>query len=270
MSPIFESDADGIKNRGKPRPKGKLPYLPDGRDLEQLREWLTRAFRPPKGYQFDKFDRAGKQKSDPCSITFRNGRDTRTFRFPQQGDLHGAKLRPIVFAVADGDLAMPHLTGSEVEDVWAALCTVGSVATVSDERDETIKWCQQLLDAAVPLVGKTLVPDGRHDALMALKQNGEFTRPDAIAFLRGGDQWQRQPVRFVDEQTSEQFIRAGEAAAFVRWVLGVEPLSFSTLRARLSEIDVVGKRFEDYRPPHPKLTLYQLTEELVEYVENQS
>jgi hypothetical protein len=53
----------------------------------------------------------------------------------------------------------------------------------------------------------------------------------------------------------------------VRWVVGVEPLAHGTLRARLYEIGVVHRYFEDYRPPHPKLGLYQLTEALVEHVE---
>jgi hypothetical protein len=272
VSPIYDDDLERAEQRkglGKPRPRGTLPRLPRGRDIELLRDWLTRAFNPPEGYRFDTFDRTTKQKSDPCSITFRNGRDTRTFRFGTQGDLVGSKLRSMVFAVGDGDLDMPHLTGSEIEDVWAALCKAGRVVVEIDDREETTKWLQQLLDSSSPLRGKTLVPDGRHDALMAIKSQGEFTRPDALSLVRGGEQWQRRPIRFVDEQTGEQWLRAGEAAAFVRWVCGVEPLSYSTLRGRLSEIGVEVKRFEDYHPPHPKLTLYRLTAELVEYVDGE-
>ena len=270
---ISADDLDRAEERkalGKARPRGTLPRLPVDGDVEVLREWLTRAFNPPKGYRFETFDRAGKQRTDPCSITFRNGRDTRTFRFVQQADLNGARLRTTVYAVADGALAMPHLTGSEVEDVWAALCTLGRVVTEYDDRDETRKWLEQLLDASSAFRGSTLVPDGRHDGLMALRANGEFTRPDALSFVRGGEHWQRRPARFIDEQTGAQWIRAGETATFVRYVCGVEPLSHSTLRARLSEIGVHPKHFEDYRPPHPKLTLYELTPELVEYVEGEA
>jgi hypothetical protein len=129
---------------------------------------------------------------------------------------------------------------------------------------------QQLLDVASPVRGKTLVPDGRYEALMALKALGEFTRPDALTLLRGSEDWQRRPARFIDEQTAEQWVRAGETATFLRWVLGVEPLSHSTLRARLSEIGVEARRFEDWRAPHPKMVLCQLTDELVEYVENRA
>jgi hypothetical protein len=99
---------------------------------------------------------------------------------------------------------------------------------------------------------------------MAIRAGGEFTRPDALTLLRpGGDEhYQQRPTRFIDSETGEQWLRAGEMAAFIRWVLGVEPLSGRTLRSRLGEVGVVGRRFEDYRPPHPKLNLYQLPEDL--------
>jgi hypothetical protein len=102
---------------------------------------------------------------------------------------------------------------------------------------------------------------------MAIRAAGEFTRPDALAMIRPSTDehvYQQRPIRFVDAQTHEQWLRAGEIATYVRWVLGVEPLSHATLRSRLSEIGVIARPFEDYRPPHPKLTLYQLTESLIE------
>ena len=77
----------------------------------------------------------------------------------------------------------------------------------------------------------------------------------------------RRPVRFVDDKTGEQFIRAGETIAFVRYVAGERGLHQSTLRARLSEIGVQAVRFEHHYSPHPKAVLYQLPEDLVEYVE---
>ena len=70
------------------------------------------------------------------------------------------------------------------------------------------------------------------------------------------------------EQTGEQWIACRRDRRLCAWfVLGVEPLSHATLRARLQEIGVVGGFFEDHRPPHPKLTLYQLSEALMAYVE---
>ena len=273
MTPFGPDDldrAEARKDGGKPRHRGTLPLLPGGGEIGELEAWLTAAFRPPGGYRLDLFERSGSQRADPCSITFRNGRDHRTFRFTRQADLMGGQLRPTVLGISDGWLRMGHLTGSEVEDVWAGLCIYGRVMTEYDERDETRKWTEMLLDDAAPMAGLTLVPDHRHDALMAMRGRGQFTRTDALTLVRTpGDQRTglRRPVRFIDAQTSEQWLRAGEVAAYVRYVAGVEPLSHATLRARLHEIGVEGKHFEDYRPPHPKLTLYGLSEALIEYVE---
>ena len=186
MSPFGPDDADAVegrKNGGKPRPRGTLPRLPG--DTTELEAWLTAAFRPPGGYRLDLFERAGSQRTDPCSITFRNGRDHRTFRFNRQADLMGAQLRPAVLGISDGWLRMGHLTGSEVDDVWAGLCIYGRVMTEYDERDETRKWVEMLLDDAEAMTGLTLVPDHRHDALMRIRSRGQFTRSDALALVRG-------------------------------------------------------------------------------------
>jgi hypothetical protein len=253
--------------QAKPRPKGSLPYLPNNGDVELLRGWLTRAFKPSQGWRFENFERAGRGKLDPCSITFSAGRESRTFRFKQQQDLVRSP-RPAVLGISDGWLAMPHLTMGEVEDVWAALCTLGRVLTEHDEIQQTREWIEQLLPATLPLNGHTLVPDGRHDALMAIRAGGEFTKQDALSMIRPSDEqrWQQRPCRFIDAQTREQFLRVGETACYLRYVVGVEPLSHATLKARLHEIGVVAKLYEDYRPPHPKAQLYQLSDELIEQV----
>ena len=249
----------------KPRPRGKLPYLPDDADLEQLCDWLTLAFRPPAGWRIAGFERAGRDNGDPATLKVQNGREHRTFRFAHQADLM-AHIRTTVTTVGDGWLRMPHLTGGEAEDVWVALCLVGTVQTEWDERAETTKWCEHLIRASLPLTGHTLVPDDRYAGMMAIKAQSEFSRTDALALGRPGETegYQQRPVRFIDAQTGQQWVRAGETAAFVRWVMGVEPLSGATLRARLHEIGVEGRLFEDYRPPHPKLQLYELTEALTE------
>jgi hypothetical protein len=268
---ITADDVDRRKRRrdlGKARPKGVLPRLPGGRDLEQLRDWLNLAFRPGDEYRVDVFERAGRQRADPCSLTFRSGRDTATYRWSLQSQLIGPQLRANVLAITDGWCDMPHLTGSEQDDVWAALVKLGKVISEVDDRDEARKWVQNILDAASPLRGYTLVPDGRHDALMALRNHGEFKRPDAELFVRPSEEnGLRRPVRFVDEKTGDQFIRAGETITFIRYVAGERNLQGSTLRARLAEIGVEAVRFEHHLNPHPKAILYQLPADLVEYVE---
>ena len=256
--------------RGEPpkaRPRGTLPYLPRDREPEPLLAWVTAAFRPAKGWRVTGFERTGREPEDPCTVKLMNGRESRVYRFRAQKDLHKTP-RVTITSVTDGWLNVPHLTGSEIEDLWQALCTLGQVLTEHDERDETRKWIEQMIIATLPMTGYTLVPDARHDALMAIKAQREFTKTDALSLVRpsgnGDEQYQQRPIRFVDKQTAEQWLRAGEAATFVRWVVGVEPMSHGTLRARLHEIGVTGRRFEDHRPPHPKLNLYQLTDELIE------
>ena len=256
--------------KGKARPKGSLPYLPEGRDPEPLRAWLTRAFRPEQGWHFDTFERPTTEPNDGCSITFRNGREAVTHRFKRQADLMGPKLRPMVLSVAQGELDMPHLTASEVEDVWAAMCKLGSVLTHYDERDETRKWVEQMLESTEALTGYTLVPDGRRDALMAIREHGEFKYLDAKALLsaRRDDNpaLLRYPIRFVDSQTAEQWVRMGETATFLRWIVGADPLSHGSLKGRVADIGVTAKLFQDWHPPHPKAWLYRLSPELVEFV----
>ena len=266
MPDYTDEDLDRLQQ--KARPKGKLPWLPDGRDeAPKLREWLTLATRPPLSWTLSGYERAGRNKNDPCWLLFQNGRDAKKFRVEQQWQLVTAP-RATLLTVSDGWLATPHLTPGEAEDLWAALCTLGRVLAEHDEVDEMREAVEAMLPATMPLTGYTLVPDGRHDALMAIRAAGEFTRPEALALARGGeDRYQQRPTRFIDSQTGEQWLRANETACYLRWVLGIEPLSAGHLKARLIEIGVVGRYFEDYRPPHPKLSLYQLTEALIEKVD---
>ncbi len=119
---------------------------------------------------------------------------------------------------------MPHLTASEIEDVWVGLCKVARLLSEYDDRETATKWMQQLVDETSTLTGKTLTSDARHDGLMAMRNQGEFVRRDAEQLVRSSDGWQRRPVRFVDEQTAEQFVRAGETATFVWHVIGVRQI----------------------------------------------
>jgi hypothetical protein len=261
------TEADLDRKQQKPRPKGRLPWLPDEMTAEPLRAWLTLAFRPPQGWSVAGVERAGREETDPCALIVQNGREAKRFRFAQQRKL-ATTPRQAALAVSDGWLAVPHLTAGEVEDVWAALCTLGRVLSEHDEIDEMRASIESMLPATAPLSGHSLVPDGRHEALMAIKQAGQFMKGDALQLLRGAeDRYQQRPLRFLDSQTGEQWLRVGETATYLRWVLGIEPLSPATMRARLVEIGVVGKLFEDYRPPHPKLRLLQLTEPLIEAVD---
>lgn len=259
MSRYSSDDLDALAaDDGKPRPKGSLPYLADDLDVDGLREWIGRAVRPPTGWRVATFERAGRRKADPCTLTISNGRERETFRFDEQRVLHSSP-RIALHSVSDGRLRMPHLTGTEIEDFWAALTRLGHVLTEYDEAAETRKWVEHLIEATVPMAGHSLGPETRHDALMALKARGEFKRLDALALVKGADgRDQLHPVRLIDSATGDEWVRAGETLVYLRLVEGVEPLPGSLLRARLAEIGVDSKHFEDYRPPHPKALLYRL------------
>lgn len=262
MPDFTDDDLDQLAAKnGKPRPKGTLPYLTDDLDIDGLRHWLGLAVRPPSGWRVHAFERAGRQKSDPCTLVITNGRDRDEFRFDTQQTLY-TQPRVALHSLSDGRLRMPHLTGTEVEDFWAALTRLGHVLSEFDERSETRKWIDHLTEASIPLVGHSLIPDERHDALMAIRARGEFKRTDALALSRGEEINQRRPVRFIDGRTGDEFVRAGEALCYLRYVEGAEPLSGSTLRARFSEIGVEAELVEDYRPPHPKARLYRIPSDL--------
>lgn len=256
------------KSLGKARPRGTLPQLPDADDLERNCEWLTRAYKPPDGWTFEAFYRASQRRVDSCEIVFRRGAERHRFRFDEQADLIGTatKVRANVLGVTDGWAGMPLLTVSEISDFWAAHTRVGQILNRHDDRDETRKWIEQLLDVAAPLRGYTIAEAGpnRHDALMALRAHGEFKQPDAVQMGRGGE-WTTRPVRFIDSETGEQWIRASEAFYFVKHVCGAEKVDRGKLTDRAAAIGVERSRFEHHAEPHPKAVLYRLTAALIEY-----
>jgi hypothetical protein len=264
MADITTDEVDRRRNLGKARPKGTLPFLPDDLGVEVAREWLTRAFRPRPGWRVEAFERPGKDRDHPCSLTLINGREHRKYRFRAQSDLAtGTRLRTTVLGVSEGALRMPHLTATEAEDVWAALCVLGRALSEEDELEQADEWLRMLLDATVALEGHSLVADQRRDALLALREIGTFSRLDALAIVRQPTaQWPRRPLCLTDKHTRERWLRAGEAATFLRYIVGVQPLKQTTLDARWKEIGVERRYFQDYRPPHPKARLYCVPEGL--------
>ena len=60
----------------------------------------------------------------------------------------------MVLAASDGALRVPHFTNGRAEDVWAALCALGTVLTEHDEADEAREWLESLLDAALALAAR--------------------------------------------------------------------------------------------------------------------
>jgi hypothetical protein len=268
LTPISDEDlnaAERRKNRDKARPKGSLPHLPD-RDapLSELRDWLTRALNPPKGYRFEDFARHGRQLSNPAAlvlITPPGGHVTFRFR-EQKGLARPGNLRPTIYSVTDGLCRPGHLSGPEASDVWCALCSVAHVMTQQDERDETADWLERFLEVCEPEEKYTLEPAGRYDALVAMKDRGAFGRRDANAMLANPDKswgW-RQPLLLVDSVTGRRWIRVAELATFVRTVMG-SPMGYGVLDGRLLEIGAERLTYESRNGRvHPKVNLYLLPE----------
>ena len=125
MTRFTDDQLDAIQE--KPRPRGTLASLSDDDRPADLRSWLTRATRPGAG-ELQSFERFGRDPRDPCRLVYADGRDARTFRVKTQRDLM-RNPRTTLVSVSDGWLKVPHLTAGEVEDVWAALCRLGSVLT---------------------------------------------------------------------------------------------------------------------------------------------
>jgi hypothetical protein len=263
--PIGPDDIRKPEDLDKPRPKGKLPYLPDDFSTDPLRNWLTIACRPLPGWRVWGFTRAGRGRNDPCSLILAGPAGERSeVRFNTQVGLR-SQPRITLAAMTDSVLRLPPLSKTEVEDLWIALCGLGAVVEAQDERDEAREWVEEMVRVSEPLTGYSLVRETRHDALMALKDRGEFSRLHAQELLRRPDRdWPHRPTRLIDARTEEQWLRAGETAVYVRHIIGVNNLPTATLRARFDEIGVRATHFQDHRPPHPKAWLYRVADEFIE------
>jgi hypothetical protein len=250
-----------------PATKRTLPPLPGhGHTLTELRDWLTTALAPPPGYLVTAFERAGRLRPDPCTLTLdAPGGGRVTYRWSEQRELWSASgLRASVYAQCDGLLRVPPLSKAELEDVWAALCMLAQVLVDQDDRDETREWLGGFLAVAEVLNGVTLAPTGRADALAALRGRGQFTRRAAMemgdptvdprALLR--------PVVLIDSADAARWVRAGELATYLRHVVGVT-IAQTTLDARVGEIGGKRERMERRTggTRHPAIVLYRLPED---------
>jgi hypothetical protein len=236
-----------------------------GATLGEVRDWLTAALGPPPGYAVAEFTRAGRQRGDPCRLTLEApGGGRVSFRWNEQRELASASsLRASLYSQCDGLLRMASLSKAELEDVWAALCSLALVLTEQDERDEMAEWLAGFLAVADPLTGYTLTPAGRPDALAAIRERTRFTRRTALELSdpQIDPSTVAHPTVVVDRADGSRWIRASELATYVRHVIGVG-IAQGTLDARIGEIDArrvpievrVGKW-------HPKLVLYQLPED---------
>jgi hypothetical protein len=253
------------KNWSAKRAKGSIPLLTDNilNDLEWLRDWLTAVLRPPEGWRVLEFVH-GEHNDMPCTLTIANGTREVKYRWRSQRDLtsSGAKLRTAVASIAGGQLRPPHLKPEELGDLWQALCTLQPALAAEDELEQARDWLFRLLDVTHTLEGYTLRKGGaeQRDALLALRQRGEFSYLDAVQIRKNPEApWPVRPTALIDSATGEIWLRARESATFLRAILDVR-IRQSTLTYRWEEIGVEYQFFESRqrRPgdPHPKAHMY--------------
>lgn len=267
---ITKAELDRLRgNVGKTRPKGTLPFLRrDETEVEYFRQWLTLAFKPQDGFEFETLERSTRPV-DPCTLIFRRGTEHRRFDFDHLADLVGPRLRTSVYTAAGGFLRMPRLSPPEREDVGDALCLASNAEDSYNERDETRKWIERLLEHTSPMTVPTLdeMP-GKLDALLTVLRSGEFGQGDALILAGRGraEEFPRRPVRIIDQQTGTQWLRSRETWWYVRVVHDAR-LDLAGLSHRLNRIGVqrrrVDARSRTDRTLHPQLVLYQLTAELI-------
>jgi hypothetical protein len=260
--PLSEDDLD--RKPDKKRPKGNLPYLPDrNAPLSDWRAWVTRAFGPPDGYEFDSFIRHGKESlSNPAVVVFTTpvGGEVR-WRFPEQRALaKTSNVRASVVSVTDGLCRMPPLNANEASDVWVALCTLAHNVAQHDEVAEfreKLDTFQRLADVERRY---TLHPSGRFDALVALQARGLFEARHARLVATESDEakWSRRPVVLVDSHDKVRWIRVPELATYLRHVVG-ERLGHGMLDGLMSEIGA-DRIYHEVRngAAHPHGNFYRL------------
>lgn len=245
------------KDWDRPRSGGRLPSLTDDivGDVEWLRDWLTIAFRPQPGWRVKDFQH-GERLDDACTLVVANGQESRRYRFDSQRELTSSpqRLRVAVAAIAGHEMRIGHLKPAEAGDVYEALCAIGKVLAEEDELEQARDWLLRLLQDARSIEGRTMKDRAtQRDALLTLKREPEFTHLDGRAIQSHPESpWPRQPVYLVDATTGELWLRAREAATYLRHILGVT-ISQHKLTYRWGEIGVDYHYFQTNPEPRPHL-----------------
>ena len=255
MSPEY-TDTDLDVAQGKPRPKGTLPHLTADRRPEFLKSWLTRALRPPEGWHVETFDRYGREARDPACCSSRTGASTPATDSGNRKTSHEPRAWRSSRRPMAGSTSPPN-PGRGRRRVDGALSARLGLVRIRRSRASG-RMARMFLPVAA---ASRLQLDTRPPIRRAHgdTQAGTFGKGDALSHLAP----ERRPTLCATPDAvrrSSKRASNGCAPASLprscRWVLGVEPLAHSTLRARLREIGVVARRFEDWGGCHPKLGLY--------------
>ena len=268
MSDAFDQLQETTKrsNAGKSR----WPRMPGhDADLGEIRSYLTQAAVLPNGWVVESVERHGRYGTDPMTVTIRTPGEAPNIRvrFRNQRDASKpAALRGAFMEATGGACRMRYPKTPEASDFHGMLCALATVADDSTVADETQAWVIEYVERADPVTGHTLRPEGRYDALQALRGRRQFTKVEALRWINEdlppGARW----ALFADAETEEQWIRVGEFATYIRHVVGVGRLGQHTLDALITEIGGERERWEADRRDrgfdHPQLLLYRVPSDL--------
>ena len=225
-----------------PKPaKGKrtLPWLPDyGAPLGEVRDWLTVALGFPPGSTSRTSSATAAAKTDACVLVV----STPAAAAANTGSTNNAncRCRP---SCARHHVARP--TGwrgrgahqGRAEDVWIALVTLATDHGAADQGRRDPRLARTSSWAPRAPGRQTLEGEGQFDALQAWRDRPSSTRTAAqhVAALRDDE----RPVLLVDSQTGRRYVRASDAATYVRHVVaGVGPILAGDAERRMAGIGV--------------------------------
>lgn len=215
MSPDYSEEDIDRADGAKPRPKGKIPYLPDrSASLPELRQWLSVSIGLPPQVKVQSVHRPGRDDNDPLSITLSNDL---VLRCAKQKRLQMARsLQSFLASESDGIASAPYLSPPEVGDVYIALCRLGTAG----ERIDPVADLQEQIGGFLAIGGPyrgTLALGQRYDTLLALKAMPRFDRTAAMAMREGLPT--ARPVIITDAE-DDRHLRASEWVTYLRFVIG--------------------------------------------------
>jgi hypothetical protein len=185
-----DEDLDAIerrKNGDKPRPKGKIPYLPDRTaTLPELREWASNAAGLPPEVRVETITRPGRDPSDPLSIYLSNGVE---LRCEHQKQLQMPRtLQAFLASESDGIAQPSYLSPAEVGDFYIALCRLGTAAARTNARSALSEQLAAFVELTAEVPGSIVDRARRYDMLQTLRARPTFDRADRPAGV------ERRPV----------------------------------------------------------------------------
>ena len=263
MSPTADDfdDAARRKNKGKIRPKGKIPYPPDREEsLSVVRDWLSGACGLPPSVRIDTVIRPGREPGDPLTIVLSNDMKLRT---SHQSRLQQARTLQAFLASESDGIAQPHyLSPAEVGDVYTALCRLGTASARSDPVADLHERLAMFVAIADELIG-SLNPAQRYVTIEALRQRPGFDRSTALAMKAG--KVEAHPVLLRDQlDDGRRYVRASEWVTYLRFVHG-QTVDESGLVARMSELGserVDPQAWNSDRTRKVHLVFYSVPEDL--------